>query len=87
MKRSGSSVRASPRGKNGGNTKKARRRRAASAAPVVPFDFSNGVRGKYARRYAVGTNVVVLEADVARAFPTARAVNDALRELLSQRHE
>jgi hypothetical protein len=43
------------------------------------YDFSNGVRGKYARRYAQGTNVVVLEPDVARAFPTADAVNRSLR--------
>ena len=45
------------------------------------YDFSRGMRGKYARRYAQGTNVVVLEADVARAFPNARAVNDSLRAL------
>ena len=46
------------------------------------YDFSKGVRGKYAKRYARGTNVVVLEPDVADAFPTARAVNAALRKLL-----
>ena len=45
------------------------------------YDFSRGVRGKYARRYARGTNVVVLEADVAKVFPSARAVNDSLRAL------
>jgi hypothetical protein len=45
------------------------------------YDFSDGRRGKYARRYAEGTNVVVLEADVARAFPTAEAVNSSLRAL------
>ncbi len=45
------------------------------------YDFSRGVRGKYARRYAQGANVVVLEADVARAFPSAEAVNDSLRAL------
>jgi hypothetical protein len=45
------------------------------------YDFSQGVRGKYARRYAQGTNVVVLEADVAKAFPNAEAVNDSLRAL------
>ena len=45
------------------------------------YDFSRGVRGKYARRYAQGANVVVLEADVARAFPNAEAVNDSLRAL------
>lgn len=45
------------------------------------YDFSRGVRGKYARRYAQGTNVVVLESDVARVFPNAQAVNDSLRAL------
>ena len=45
------------------------------------YDFSAGVRGKYARRYAQGTNVVVLEPDVARAFPNAEAVNSSLRAL------
>jgi hypothetical protein len=46
------------------------------------YDFSGGVRGKYAKRYALGTNIVVLEPDVAEAFPTARAVNTALRKIL-----
>lgn len=45
------------------------------------YDFSQAVRGKYARRYAQGTNVVVLEPDVARAFPNAKAVNSSLRAL------
>ncbi|MGD0815726.1 MAG: hypothetical protein ABSA83_19200 [Verrucomicrobiota bacterium] len=45
------------------------------------YDFSRGVRGKYARRYAQGANVVVLEADVARVFRSAEAVNDSLRAL------
>ena len=45
------------------------------------YDFSRGVRGKYAHRYGRGTNVVVLEADVAKVFPSARAVNDSLRAL------
>ena len=45
------------------------------------YDFSRSVRGKYARRYAQGTNVVVLEADVAKVFPNAEAVNDSLRAL------
>ena len=45
------------------------------------YDFSAGVRGKYAQRYSQGTNVVVLEPDVARAFPTAKAVNSSLRAL------
>ena len=37
------------------------------------YDFTGGIRGKYAKRYASGTNVVVLEPNVAEAFPTARA--------------
>ena len=45
------------------------------------YDFTRGIRGKYARRYAQGANVVVLEADVAKVFPTAEAVNDSLRAL------
>jgi len=43
------------------------------------YDFSGGVRGKYAAQFARGTNVVVLAPDVAEAFKTSRAVNDALR--------
>ena len=46
------------------------------------YDFSGGVRGKYAKRYAAGTNVVVLAPDVAAAFPDAASVNDALRALI-----
>jgi hypothetical protein len=44
--------------------------------------FTNGVRGKYAQRLARGTNVVRLAPDVAAAFPTEEAVNEALRLLL-----
>jgi hypothetical protein len=43
------------------------------------YDFSGGVRGKYAARYAEGTNVVVLDPDVAAMFPDSVAVNEALR--------
>jgi uncharacterized DUF497 family protein len=46
------------------------------------YDFSKGERGKYAARYAEGTNVVVLAPDVAAAFPNADAVNSALRALM-----
>jgi hypothetical protein len=45
------------------------------------YDFSRGVRGKYARRYARGANVVVIEPDVAKVFTNAGAVNDSLRAL------
>ena len=47
------------------------------------YDFSQGVRGKYAQRYAEGTNVVVLEPDVAEFFPDHDSVNEALRSLIS----
>ena len=57
--------------------------KAAALEMRAEYDFSNGVRGKYARRYAQGTNVVVLEPDVARVFPSARAVNRSLRALAS----
>lgn len=43
------------------------------------YDFTGGVRGKYARRYAEGSNVVVLDPDVARLFPNREVVNDTLR--------
>jgi hypothetical protein len=45
------------------------------------YDFRGAVRGKYARRYAEGTNVVVLDPDVAAVFPNAAAVNRALRKV------
>ena len=47
------------------------------------YDFRGGVRGKYAARYAEGSNVVVLEPDVAELFPDSRTVNDALRALVA----
>ena len=46
------------------------------------YDFSAGVRGKYAKLFAKGTNLVVLDPDVAAAFSTSAAVNRALRALL-----
>jgi hypothetical protein len=55
--------------------------KAAEPALRDEYDFSRGVRGKHARRYAQGANVVVLEADVAKLFPNAGAVNDSLRAL------
>ena len=45
------------------------------------YDFTAAVRGVTARRYAEGTNIVVLAPDVAARFPTADAVNEALRSL------
>jgi hypothetical protein len=53
--------------------------KSAEAKMRDEYDLTGGVRGKYARRYARGTNIVVLEPDVAMAFPTAEAVNRSLR--------
>jgi hypothetical protein len=41
--------------------------------------FKGGVRGKYASRYRAGTNLVLLEPEVARAFPNEKTVNEALK--------
>jgi hypothetical protein len=46
------------------------------------YDFSRRARGKYARRSAQGTNVVVLDADVAKKFPNSKSVNASLRKLI-----
>ncbi|HEU4395468.1 MAG TPA: hypothetical protein VFS92_07865 [Planctomycetota bacterium] len=51
--------------------------------PRREYDFSEGERGRYASRYARGSNVVVLAPDVARVFRTSRAVNRALRSRLT----
>jgi hypothetical protein len=48
------------------------------------YDFSRGVRGKYARRFAEGTNLVKLEPDVAKVFRDSASVNRALRQLVAQ---
>ncbi len=52
------------------------------ADEILPeYDFRGAERGKYAARYAEGTNVVVLDPDVAAVYPTAESVNAALRAL------
>ena len=47
------------------------------------YDFRRGVRGKYAKRYASGANVVVIDPDVAEYFPDHESVNQSLRGLVS----
>jgi hypothetical protein len=60
--------------------KQNRGRRSEEKDTMRPeYDFSKGVRGKHAARYAEGTNVVVLEPDVAREFRTTQQVNETLR--------
>ena len=46
--------------------------------------LKNGVRGKYLAQYRSGTNLVLLDTDVAKAYPTAEAVNAALRQLIQK---
>jgi hypothetical protein len=49
------------------------------------YDFLRGVRGKYAHLYAQGTNVVVLEPDVAKVFSNSKAVNVSLRKIIREK--
>ena len=46
------------------------------------YDFSKGIRGKYAKEYAEGSNVVVIEPEVSKEFPDAKSVNAALKHLM-----
>lgn len=48
------------------------------------YDLRGGVRGKYYERYKAGTNVVLLEPDVAKVFRDSATVNEALRRYLSE---
>jgi hypothetical protein len=47
------------------------------------YDFSGAVRGKHYERYQQGTNVILLDPDVAQAFKDSESVNRALRLLLN----
>ncbi len=66
--------------------KKTERSGAAGRDELRPeYDFATmkgAVRGKYVDRYRAGTNLALLEPDVAEAFPTDEAVNEALRTIL-----
>ena len=57
------------------------RKAKSTDAPEMPaeIDFSGGERGRYAKRFAEGTNLVMLEPDVAEVFPDSESVNAALR--------
>jgi hypothetical protein len=62
------------------------RNRIAAHGVRAEYDFAamkGGVRGKYVRRLRAGTNIVLIEPEVADAFPTERAVNEALKGILS----
>ena len=60
-------------------------RRAERDTMRPEYDFSSGERRRYARRFAAGTNLVLLEPDVAAEFGSARDVNRALRSYLRAR--
>ena len=47
------------------------------------YDFSNGIRGKYAQAYKEGVNIVKLDSDVMKFFPDAKSVNESLRTLIN----
>jgi hypothetical protein len=47
--------------------------------------IKSGVRGKYAKRYRAGTNVVLIDPDLHKLFPNSEAVNRALREYVSKK--
>jgi hypothetical protein len=51
---------------------------------ILPeYDFSKGVRGKYSKRYAGSSNIVMIDPDVHKYFPDQKSVNEALRNLAS----
>jgi len=68
----------------GGNDANMRKNnnRSSSVSHVPDIDFSGGERGKYAARYAAGTNLILLSPDVAEFFPDSESVNEALRTLV-----
>jgi len=61
------------------------RKDSTDAAVLAECDFAHGVRGKYALRFADGSNVVVLDPDVASAFPDSESANKALRSIMRSR--
>ncbi len=45
------------------------------------YDFSNGIRGKYVSRFKEGSNVIILDPDIAEIFNDSESVNNALRSI------
>lgn len=63
-----------------------KRVRNAETGDVRPeYDFVGGIRGKYAHRYAKGTNLILLEPELAAEFPDSRSVSRALKAYLKIR--
>lgn len=64
--------------------KKATSARTDELRPEYDFaSMKGGVRGKYARRARLGTNIVLIQPEVAEAFPTEQAVNEALKRMFN----
>lgn len=57
-------------------------KRARTRGMRKEYDFSGGVRGKYARQVAAGSNLVVLDPDLVPRFRDSKSVNEALRGLI-----
>jgi len=77
----GSSTPARRRWEREKRVKKDREDNAVAEAIRPEYDFSQAERGRYVRRFAEGTNIVVLDPDLARLFPDSFTVNRALRVL------
>lgn len=60
--------------------------RSRNKEMLEEYDFSSGIRGKYAARYPKGVNVIILEPDVAKVFRNSRSVNQVLRALSQALH-
>jgi hypothetical protein len=65
------------------------KRESKNKEMLKEYDFPKGVRGKYAKRYHLSSNIIVLEPDVAQYFPNSESVNQALRtsSLLSKKRK
>lgn len=57
------------------------RTKAEKQEILSEYDFRGGIRGKYAKRFSQGSNVIVLDRDVAEVFTDSESVNEALRAL------
>ena len=80
----GSSAQDAQQVTNEGSMKKASSKSENDMRPEYDFaSMKGGVRGKYVTQYRQGTNLVLLDPEVAKAFPTSAAVNQALRAVLS----
>ena len=61
-------------------------KKKANPEMLPEYDFSKGIRGKYAKKHAAGTNIIVLAPDVVKDFPNSSIVNETLRALAKNMH-